>query len=130
MGEETAVVGRNIHVVIALVDMAKETEEVPPDRLRIELVVRLEGRFEQIAAHQLPPLGKCDEENAVENFLRRLDRCAEREFRSVEGINKEVDQPLAQTPVILVQPVGDVGVGGVCLAQKPRRRLARGDCAR
>ena len=40
MREEAAVVGRDVHVVIAFIDMAEKTEEILPDRLRIEFVAR------------------------------------------------------------------------------------------
>ena len=83
MGEQAAVVGRDVHVVIALVDAAEETEEVAPHRLRIEFVDRLERPFEQAVAHQVAALGEGDEQDAVENLLRRLDRRGQRELRPV-----------------------------------------------
>ena len=124
MGEEAAVVRRNIHVVIALVDLAEETEEIAPDRLGVPLVARLPRPIQQAVAHEVAPLREGDEENAVEDFLRRLYRRTERELRPVGGIFEKGDQPFAQIPVILVEPIGDVGVSGVCLAQEPLSRIA------
>ncbi len=95
MREQAAVIWRNVHVVIAFVDLTKEAEKIAPDRLRVELVARLERGFEQIAAHQFAPLGEGDEENAVEDFLRWLDRRAEPELRAIGGIDEKGDQAFA-----------------------------------
>ena len=110
--------------MVAPVDIAEQAEEVPPDGLRLELVHHFQRAVEQAVAHEIEPLGEGDEENAVEDFLRRLDRRAERELRTVGGMLEKGDQPFPQAVIFLVQPVGDVPVGGVSVAQEPLGRIA------
>ena len=103
---------------------AEQAEEIAPDRLRVELVHRFQRLVEQAIAHEVTPLGERDEENSVEDFLRRLDRLAERKLPAISGMLEKVDQPFSQIMIIFVEPVGDVLVGAVRLAQEPFSRFA------
>jgi len=81
----------------------KKRREVSPDGLGIELVARGRRALEQFHRQQIGALREGDEQDAVENFLRGLDRFERGQIRAVGRMDQEVDQPFAQRLVIGIE---------------------------
>src|SRR5208282_6243000 len=91
---------------------------IAPQGSRHEFVSLFRSTLEHSIGQEVRALREGDEQDAVENFLGRLDRLQRRQLRSVGGIDDEIDKLVSQTLVLGIELAGDILVCAVRLAKE------------
>ena len=123
--EEAAVVGPDRQPFVTGIDRAEESQKILPDRLRQEFAFLSRGTLQQPVRQEVGALREGDKEDAIEDFLRRLDGGERRQFRPFWCASQKADQAITQRFVIDIELVGNVLVGAVGLAQQTIGRAAK-----
>ncbi len=123
--EQPAVVGPDAAFLVALIDFPEQSLKVLPQRLGQPLVARLRGTLEQPIRQEVRALSEGNEQDAVEQLLRELDRCGMGKFRAAGRIDEKGDQAFTHRLVFVIQLVRYVLVSIVCVAQERIGRAAQ-----
>lgn len=115
-GKQAAIVSGNPQVLVALIDGFEQPLEVFIHRTGVVRIGMLEGLLDAVFRYQSLVFGKGDEQQAIQQLLRGIDKFEGRPLRVV--LDEMGQQQFSEGFVVLIELVGDVLVRLLALVQQ------------